>query len=64
MVNLQKIIIHYGERFDSIQLILTDGVKSTYTPLMGGGGGGDGLTRALFQLVVSPIMDPRRQAIL
>ena len=39
MVNLQKVIIHYGERFDSIQLILSDGVKSTYTPLMGGGGG-------------------------
>lgn len=39
MVNLQKVIIHYGNSFDSIQLVLSDGVKSTYTPLFGGGGG-------------------------
>jgi hypothetical protein len=40
MVDMSKFIVNCGSLIDGIQFLLTDGIKSTYSPHFGGMGGG------------------------
>ena len=39
MTTVSNFLVHSGANIDGIQLLLTDGVKNTYTPHFGGVGG-------------------------